>query len=65
MQEKLLLVNEKLVNIFEEIQQVQKFHKRINSFFGELRVKIVDVPLETVLVDSELKYSIDKNISKS
>ena len=44
LQEKLLLVNEKLVNVFEELQQVQKFHKKIETFFGDLREKIADEP---------------------
>jgi len=64
LQEKLLLVNEKLVNVFEELQQVQKFHKNLSTFFSELREKIADVPTQTVVVDEYLKYNIDKTVSK-
>lgn len=64
LQEKLLLVNEKLVNVFEELQQVQKFHEKLSIFFGELREKIANVPSQTVVVEELLKYKIDKATAK-
>lgn len=38
-------MNEKLVNVFEEITSVRKFHKKLNKFFTEIREKIVCAPL--------------------
>lgn len=43
LQEKILLLNEKLSNVFEEIVEVKKFHKKVAHFFHELRDKIIDV----------------------
>ena len=42
MQEKLILLNEKLANIFEEIQSVQKFHDKLGSFFKHLKETVVN-----------------------
>ena len=42
MQEKLLLINEKLLNVFEEIISVRKFHRKMAKFFTELREKLID-----------------------
>ena len=42
LQEKLLLLNEKLSNVFEEITSVKKFHQKLNKFFKVLRNKIED-----------------------
>lgn len=39
MQEKILLLNEKLINYSEEFQQINKFHKMIVSLFDELNEK--------------------------
>ena len=39
-QEKLLLLNEKLCNVFEEIGNVRKFHQKLGKFFKVLRNKI-------------------------
>jgi hypothetical protein len=36
------VLNEKLVNTFEEMQSVQKFHSKLNSFFHTLRSKVVN-----------------------
>jgi len=43
LQEKILILNEKLTNIFEEIVHVRKFHKKVSNFFNELRDKIINV----------------------
>ena len=40
LQEKLLLLNEKLSNVFEEITSVRKFHQKLSKFFKVLRNKI-------------------------
>ena len=40
LQEKLLLLNEKLSNVFEEITSVKKFHQKLTKFFKVLRNKV-------------------------
>jgi len=45
LQEKLLLINEKLANVFEEIVCVRKFHKKLGKFFQELKSKVVDAQM--------------------
>ena len=40
LQEKILVLNEKLVNVFEEIQSVKKFHARVTKFMNALNSKI-------------------------
>jgi hypothetical protein len=41
LQEKILLMNEKLSNIFEEIQHVKKFHNKLGDFCQKLRENII------------------------
>ena len=40
MQEKILFLNEKLCNVFEEITAVRKFHSKTARFLKALRNKI-------------------------
>ena len=42
LQEKILLLNEKLSNVFEEITSVKKFHMKLSKFFEVLRNKIAE-----------------------
>ena len=42
LKEKLLVLNEKLVNVFEELNSVQIFHSKLNSFFHTLRSRVVN-----------------------
>ena len=51
LQEKILLLNEKLSNVFEEITGVKKFHSKLIKFFKVLRNKIE----EQRLIDAENK----------
>jgi hypothetical protein len=48
LQEKILLLNEKLSNIFEEMQHVKKFHGKISDFCQSLRDNIVDGEIDKV-----------------
>ena len=43
LQEKILVLNEKLVNVFEEISNVKKFHQRVVKFMTALKSKISEV----------------------
>ena len=55
-QEKLLLLNEKLCNVFEEIGNVRKFHQKLGKFFKVLRNKIEEsrqLEAEQKLLNSE------------
>ena len=40
LQEKILFLNEKLCNVFEEISNVRKFHSRVSRFLKAIRSKI-------------------------
>ena len=40
LQEKILFLNEKLCNVFEEISNVRKFHARTSRFLKVLKNKI-------------------------
>ena len=42
LQEKLILMNEKLANIFEEISSVQSFHGKLGSFLKHLKETVVN-----------------------
>lgn len=60
LQEKLLGVNEKLCNVFEEMQLVQKFHAKVDDFLSELRDKMCDKPIEHVIIDSSYQFQVEK-----
>ena len=55
LQEKILLLNEKLSNVFEEMTSVKKFHQKLSKFFKVLRDKIE----EQRLIDAEKKMLRD------
>jgi len=45
LQEKLLIVNEKLCNVFEEMQLVSKFHSKVDDFLSDLRERMCEKPI--------------------
>ena len=71
LQEKLLLLNEKLSNVFEEITSVKKFHHKLSKFFKVLRNKIEDhrqIEAENKMLnegmDFEMQGEFDREASK-
>ena len=71
LQEKLLLLNEKLSNVFEEITSVKKFHHKLSKFLKVLRNKIEDhrqIEAENKMLnegmDFEMQGEFDREASK-
>lgn len=53
LQEKLILLNERLANVFEEIQSVQKFHGKMATFFTDLKKKVINKCVIKVEVNAQ------------
>ena len=59
LQEKILFLNEKLCNVFEEIGNVRKFHTRTSRFLKALRNKINTQKQNQIKTSEEMGIDID------
>ena len=67
LQEKLLLLNEKLSNVFEEITSVKKFHQKLSKFFKVLRNKIEEhrqIEAERKMLDDGMELDVQGDFDK-
>ena len=68
LREKLMLINEKMANMYEEFNSVQDFNMKTKEFFGELRQTVVmgnDRFGEDVLVDAAFRAKVDLHTQKA
>ena len=60
LQEKILFLNEKLCNVFEEISLVRTFHTKTNRFLKVLRNKITSQLQEQAKMREEMGVGLDE-----
>lgn len=64
LQEKILFLNEKLCNVFEEIANVKKFHAKTSRFLKAIRNKINHQKQQQLKLNEEMGFEMENSIDE-